>query len=199
MQKKTHSFLEACLNTATGFVISYAAGWIVFPWFGFAWTPEKGLGLTLIFTVISVIRSYAWRRIFNRHATKLRFDVIAHLHRQKEFSLRTFGPGTRTLGVVEHIRKELKEIEAKPDDLEEWIDVVILAMDGAWRTGAKPVDIVQMWIMKQEKNERRKWPDWRMIGMDKAIEHVRFGEDIRDAGLVTRTDAGRGAETAYWG
>jgi hypothetical protein len=41
-------------------------------------------------------------------------DLIQHLFRQRDFSLRTFGPGQRTHGVLDHIRKELAEIEAKP-------------------------------------------------------------------------------------
>ncbi|MCZ7655551.1 MAG: DUF550 domain-containing protein [Rhodocyclaceae bacterium] len=55
-----------------------------------------------------------------------RYDLVAHLHRQREFSARTSGPGARTAGVLDHIRKELAEIEAKPADLTEWIDVVLL-------------------------------------------------------------------------
>ncbi|WP_231753038.1 dATP/dGTP pyrophosphohydrolase domain-containing protein [Burkholderia sp. TSV86] len=66
---------------------------------------------------------------------RVAFDFLAYLQRQREFSERTFGPGARTAGVCDHIRKELKEIEANPGDLTEWIDVVILALDGAWRAG----------------------------------------------------------------
>jgi hypothetical protein len=62
-------------------------------------------------------------------------DLIQHLFRQRDFSLRTFGPGQRTHGVLDHIRKELAEIEAKPADLTEWVDVILLALDGAWRAG----------------------------------------------------------------
>ena len=104
---------------------------------------------------------------------KVALDLISHLARQKAFSERTFGPGPRTAGVVDHIRKELKEIEAKPDDLSEWIDVVILGFDGAWRAGYAPEQIVAELLRKQEKNESRTWPDWRTASPDKAIEHVR--------------------------
>lgn len=103
----------------------------------------------------------------------MKFNFVAHLRRQREFSERTFGPGTRTVGVLDHIRKELREIESKPDDLSEWIDVVILALDGAWRAGHSPEAIVAMLIAKQAKNEARTWPDWRTAPLDKAIEHVR--------------------------
>lgn len=101
------------------------------------------------------------------------FDFAAHLQRQREFSERTFGPGARAKGVVAHIRKELLEIEATPDDLTEWIDVAILALDGAWRTGATPQQIIDALMAKQSKNESRTWPDWRTMDPDGAIEHDR--------------------------
>lgn len=107
------------------------------------------------------------------------FDLIAHLKRQRAFSRATFGPGSRTKGVVDHVRKELVEIEEStlgfscPAVLEEWIDVVILGLDGALRTGATPEQIVEALEYKQTKNEGRDWPDWRTADPDKAIEHVR--------------------------
>jgi hypothetical protein len=110
------------------------------------------------------------------------FDFRAHLQRQREWSERTFGPGPRTKGVCDHIRKELAEIEAAPDDVEEWIDVVILALDGAWRAGASPETIIMRIVGKQTKNEARNWPDWRTADPDKAIEHVRAAAAIRAAG-----------------
>lgn len=105
------------------------------------------------------------------------FNIFAHLRRQREWSEKTFGPGMRTKGVCDHIRRELKEIEAAPDDPQEWIDVVQLALDGAWRAGLSPEQIVGGIIAKQSKNERREWPDWRTADPDKAIEHVRGTHD----------------------
>lgn len=80
------------------------------------------------------------------------FDLVEHLHRQREFSLRTFGPGARTLGVSDHIRKELEEIRA---------------------SGASPEDIAAAIEAKQARNESRTWPDWRTADPNKAIEHDR--------------------------
>lgn len=100
------------------------------------------------------------------------FDMAAHLKRQAEWSKATFGPGSRAAGVIDHIRKELIEIEENPRDLEEWIDVTILALDGAWRSGASPQEIVAALVAKQSKNERREWPDWRTSDPDKAITHI---------------------------
>jgi hypothetical protein len=101
------------------------------------------------------------------------WSFFLHLHRQRDWSEKTFGPGSRAQGVVDHIRKELLEIEADPTDLREWIDVVILALDGAWRSAATPTDIIEALSAKQFKNERRQWPDWRTADPNKAIEHVR--------------------------
>jgi len=97
----------------------------------------------------------------------------AHLARQREFSERAFGPGSRLHGVLDHIRKELAEVEAEPSDLGEWVDVVILALDGAWRAGHEPQAIIDAIKAKQARNEARTWPDWRTAAPDKAIEHVR--------------------------
>lgn len=99
------------------------------------------------------------------------FDLVAHLQRQREWSSRTFGHGPRTKGVVGHIRKELEEIERAPTDLTEWIDVVILGLDGAWRSGATPAEIVAALQAKQATNEGRQWP--KPTSDDVPIEHVR--------------------------
>ena len=101
------------------------------------------------------------------------FDLIKHLERQRRFSMNTFGPGMRTNGVCDHIRKELKEVEAQPEDLEEWVDVILLALDGAWRSGHEPLDICKAIAAKQTKNENRQWPDWRTQPTDRAIEHTK--------------------------
>ena len=102
-----------------------------------------------------------------------KFDLVKHLHRQRSFSLNTFGPGLRTLGVLDHIRKELLEIEVAPHDVTEWVDVVLLALDGAWRAGHEPEDIAKAITDKQARNEARHWPDWRAVENGKAIEHIR--------------------------
>lgn len=112
------------------------------------------------------------------------FDLVAHLERQRAFSAKTFGPGARTAGVVDHIRKELCEIEADPADISEWVDVVILAFDGAWRAGWEPAEIVKAIVAKQTKNEARTWPDWRTADPNKAIEHDRSGETRPGAKLA---------------
>jgi hypothetical protein len=100
-------------------------------------------------------------------------DLIGIIYRQREFSAKTFGPGTRLRGIVDHIRKELVEIEKSNGDLSEWIDVIILALDGAWRSGATPSQIVEDLVEKMNRNATRTWPDWRARSENEAIEHER--------------------------
>lgn len=101
------------------------------------------------------------------------FDFRTHLARQAAFSAKTFGPGKRIAGVTDHIRRELIEVEESDGDLKEWIDVVILGLDGAWRSGATPDQIIAELVAKQTRNEARVWPDWRTADPNKAIEHDR--------------------------
>jgi len=100
-----------------------------------------------------------------------RFDLVKHLYRQRAFSERTWGPGPNTAGVCDHIRRELAEIEAAPSDILEWVDVMLLSLDGAWRAGYSPEQICAAIARKQAINESRRWPDWRTQPRDRAIEH----------------------------
>lgn len=102
------------------------------------------------------------------------FSLLWHLNRQHAHSLATFGPVSRgTKGVIAHIRKELEEIEADPSDTMEWIDVILLALDGAMRAGLTPKAVITKLVEKQLINERREWPDWKTLPDDAPVEHVR--------------------------
>ncbi|WP_412474709.1 dATP/dGTP pyrophosphohydrolase domain-containing protein [Rhizobium sp. WW22] len=100
-------------------------------------------------------------------------NLLEYFKRQIAWSRETFGPALRTKGVLDHIRKELTEIECDPRDLSEWVDVIILAMDGFWRHGGKASDLLPALLEKQRKNMARSWPDWRTMSEDQAIEHDR--------------------------
>lgn len=106
------------------------------------------------------------------------YDLVDHIEQQHDFSLRTFGPGKRTNGLIDHIKKELVEIGNDPADLMEWVDVILLGIDGAWRAGHEPQQIAQALHDKLEHNKARDWPDWRTTDPDKAIEHVRTEQSM---------------------
>lgn len=81
-----------------------------------------------------------------------------YLARQMEWSERTFGPGFRVNGIIKHIQSELDEIRNDPRDLVEWVDVIILALDGFWRAGGLPETIMPYLDYKQGVNFVRKFP-----------------------------------------
>ena len=112
-------------------------------------------------------------------------DLKQHLLRQMAWSHATFGPGERMRGIIDHLGKELGEIEDSNGSADEWVDAVILALDGLTRRLAflnentrldpeRAADVaIEMILSKQAINEARVWPDWRSAEPDKAIEHSR--------------------------
>lgn len=64
-QTRLGSLIEAVFNTAIGFTISLVANPLIFPLFGFHITVGGNLMMGMIYTVISVARSYVIRRFFN--------------------------------------------------------------------------------------------------------------------------------------
>lgn len=65
-QTKLVSFIEVCLNTALGFLVSFSAWPLVAHLFGIPYSVHQNLGITGIFTVLSIARSYVVRRFFAR-------------------------------------------------------------------------------------------------------------------------------------
>lgn len=99
------------------------------------------------------------------------------LSAQREWSERTFGPGKRTIGVTEHIKKEIEEVRENPEDLTEWVDIILLALDGYWRHGGQPETIMADMIAKQEKNFKR---TYNRTAEDQPSFHVKsHAEEMR--------------------
>lgn len=69
-QSRRASLLEACANMASGMLISFLAGLIIYPMLGWPVSASTNAIAVGIFTVISLIRSYVWRRIFNEFSRK---------------------------------------------------------------------------------------------------------------------------------
>ncbi|XAI97069.1 pyrophosphohydrolase [Dolichospermum phage Dfl-JY45] len=115
------------------------------------------------------------------------YDLVAHLVRQQAWSRKTFGPGDRAAAILDHIRKELAEVAANPRSVEEWIDIAMLALDGAWRSGASTQEVAEALRWKLTVNESRTWPDWRAAEPGRAIEHVREGAPASELAVFTAT------------
>lgn len=70
MQSKLHSMIEAWVNIAVGFWINMIANYFVLPMFGFKVSFGDAFGIGLVFTFISLVRSYILRRAFNKLTAK---------------------------------------------------------------------------------------------------------------------------------
>ena len=64
-QSKKMSAVESLSNIAIGMTIAYITQVIVFPIFGIHVPPGSHIGIVLIFTAVSFIRSFCFRRVFN--------------------------------------------------------------------------------------------------------------------------------------
>ena len=65
MQSRLMSAVEAIANVAVGYGIAVITQMMVFPLFGLNASLIENLILGSIFTIVSLIRSYALRRMFN--------------------------------------------------------------------------------------------------------------------------------------
>ena len=65
-QHRVDSVIESLANVAVGFGVAYISNLLVLPLFGFAVHPMAAFQIGIIYTVISLVRSFCLRRIFNR-------------------------------------------------------------------------------------------------------------------------------------
>ena len=63
-QSRRMSLLEALTNVAVGYGIAVVTQILVFPLFGLHVTLAQNMMIGAIFTVVSIVRSYALRRAF---------------------------------------------------------------------------------------------------------------------------------------
>lgn len=63
-QSRLMSAVESGVNVAVGFGIAVATQAVVFPIFGLHASTNEHLSIGAVFTVVSVIRSYCLRRVF---------------------------------------------------------------------------------------------------------------------------------------
>ena len=63
-QSRLMSMVESLANVLVGYVVAVATQMAAFPLFGLAVTVTENLLIGLIFTAVSIVRSYALRRGF---------------------------------------------------------------------------------------------------------------------------------------
>lgn len=65
MQSRLGSFLESLANVVLGYGIAVGAQILIFPLFGVVIPLSSNLAIGIIFTLVSLVRSYLLRRLFN--------------------------------------------------------------------------------------------------------------------------------------
>ncbi len=63
-QSRRMSLVEALANVAVGYAVAVATQIAVFPHFGLETTMSENLTIGAIFTLVSIVRSYSLRRVF---------------------------------------------------------------------------------------------------------------------------------------
>jgi hypothetical protein len=65
MQSRLGSFIESLANVVLGYGIAVGAQILIFPLFGVVIPLSSNLAIGIIFTLVSLVRSYLLRRLFN--------------------------------------------------------------------------------------------------------------------------------------
>ncbi|MFA7127585.1 MAG: hypothetical protein WC136_00275 [Sphaerochaeta sp.] len=83
-QTKLQSFYEQLLNIGSGMLLSaLIVQPLVFPLYNISTTILDNLGISLLFTLASLIRSYIWRRLFNRGIHNIIHNIVNHIKRKE--------------------------------------------------------------------------------------------------------------------
>lgn len=64
-QSRRMSMVESIGNVVIGYLVAIASQILIFPFFGIQVSLGENLMIGLFFTVISIVRSYVLRRVFN--------------------------------------------------------------------------------------------------------------------------------------
>lgn len=109
--------------------------------------------------------------------------MLDTLTRIVRWQWQTFGQADRRQGIIDHIKKELVEVQNFTNDPEEWVDLWFMATHGLWQTlsqmypGYGSEQLAQLMLQgieaKASKNEARNWPDRASQDPNKAVEHIR--------------------------
>lgn len=69
-QTRLGSFIEAWINVLIGLGINLTANAVILPMIGFSITLQQNLFIGVLYTIISVARSYVVRRWFNAYIVR---------------------------------------------------------------------------------------------------------------------------------
>ena len=67
MSSSMRSFIESFIDVGSGFILAILIQILIFPLFGLYPSILDSMGIALIFTVVSITRSWIWRLVFVRY------------------------------------------------------------------------------------------------------------------------------------
>lgn len=103
-----------------------------------------------------MINDYSWSIMLNQMASWQRIQF----------------PRTTTTGAANHLRKEIEELTDKPDDAEEWADILHLAIQGGTKAAGSLNKFMGVVGNKLDANMKKR--DWPKLPDEQGIyEHKR--------------------------
>lgn len=66
MQSRKGSLIESLANIAIGYGVAVGAQMVIFPMFGIHIDHADNFAIGALFTIVSLVRSYVLRRLFNK-------------------------------------------------------------------------------------------------------------------------------------
>lgn len=83
MQTHTESLMESLANVVVGYIVTVAVIQLILPYFGLVIPLNQSLIVSAVFTLLSLIRIYAIRRIFINMSTNNVKNVSSSTSDQK--------------------------------------------------------------------------------------------------------------------
>jgi hypothetical protein len=90
MQSRWMSLVESVANVLVGYIVAVTTQYLVFPLFGLHATLSQNLMIGLIFTGVSLVRSYLLRRAFE--ARRLKADWLTQAKSSSSMAACTTNP-----------------------------------------------------------------------------------------------------------
>lgn len=66
MRRNVRNLIEASIDIGSGFIIALLIQLYIFPLFGLYPSILVGIKIALIFTIVSILRSWFWRTLFKK-------------------------------------------------------------------------------------------------------------------------------------
>ena len=65
MQTRTVSAIETTLNIGSGMLVALFLTYYILPMWGYQYSATQAVEITMLYTAVSWVRSFLWRRFFN--------------------------------------------------------------------------------------------------------------------------------------